>query len=120
MGVIMQTFYWDCPNDIAQPFGWWKFIESKLNTLHAAGFTALWLPPISKAANQQSMGYDPFDYYDLGEVNQKGGVPTWYGKKADLLSMINKAHSYNLSVYADLVLNHNSGGELEVFSPKPI
>jgi len=31
MGVIMQTFYWDCPNDIAQPFGWWKFIESKLN-----------------------------------------------------------------------------------------
>jgi alpha-amylase len=25
------------------------------------------------------MGYDPYDYYDLGEFDQKGGAPTWFG-----------------------------------------
>lgn len=38
--------------------------------MKGAGFTALWLPPASKAANigGQSMGYDPYDYYDLGDI----------------------------------------------------
>jgi len=109
----MQTFYWDCPNDLEQPFGWWSFIKSKVTELRQAGFTAFWLPPLNKAAEQQSMGYDPFDYYDLGDIDQKGGVPTWFGSKADLLALIEEAHQNNIDLYADLVFNHNSGGELE-------
>lgn len=114
MGVIMQAFYWDCPNDIAQPFGWWSFVKSKISSLSVAGFTAIWLPPFNKAAEQRSMGYDPFDYYDLGDINQKGGVPTWFGVKEDLVALINEAHNNNIDIYADLVINHNSGGDLQV------
>jgi 1,4-alpha-glucan branching enzyme len=29
------------------------------------------------------------------------------------LSLISKAHSENIQVYADIVLNHNSGGQLK-------
>ena len=42
------------------------------------------------------MGYDPHAYYDLGEFDQKGGVPTWFGSKADLLDLIESAHAAGL------------------------
>ena len=44
--------------------------------------------PIHKAANLfgPSMGYDPYDYYDLGEFDQKGGIPTWFGTRKELES----------------------------------
>jgi len=82
-----------------------------------AGFTALWLPPANKAADQRSMGYDPYDYYDLGEFDQKGGVPTWFGTKDDLLDLIKSAHSHGINVYADLVINHNSGADSQELNP---
>jgi hypothetical protein len=33
--------------------------------------------------------------------------------KTELVNLITKAHSENIQVYADIVLNHNSGGQLE-------
>jgi alpha-amylase len=63
------------------------------------------------------MGYDPYDYYDLGEFDQKGGVPTWFGSKAELLDVIKSAHTEGLQVYADVVFNHNSGGDGEEVNP---
>src|SRR5215475_5898532 len=76
MGVMLQAFYWDCPQAENREHQWWSFIKSKLPAIAQAGFTALWLPPANKAASWKSMGYDPYDYYDLGEFDQKGGVPT--------------------------------------------
>jgi alpha-amylase len=74
MGVIMQTFYWDCPKLDNREFEWWNHVKTKVPALKQAGFTALWLPPFSKGANigGMSMGYDPYDFYDLGDINQKG------------------------------------------------
>ena len=40
-----------------------------------------------------SMGYDPYDYYDLGEIDQKGSVPTWFGSRSQLEQLINEAHT---------------------------
>ena len=117
MGVMFQAFYWDCPSEEACEYRWWTHINSKLPELARAGFTALWLPPANKAADQRSMGYDPYDYYDLGEFDQKGGVPTWYGTKAELLELIGSAHALGLQVYADLVLNHNSGADSQEINP---
>jgi len=78
MGVIMQTFYWDCPKLETKEYAWWNYIKSKVLSLSTVGFTALWLPPANKAANINgaSMGYDPYDYYDLGDIDQKGSVKT--------------------------------------------
>jgi hypothetical protein len=102
MGVMLQTFYWDCPAAEGREGSWWSYLNSRLPEIARAGFTALWLPPASKAAEWNSMGYDPYDYYDLGEFDQKGAKPTWFGAKADLLALIQSAHELNLQVYADL------------------
>jgi alpha-amylase len=113
MGVMLQAFYWDCPVSEGREHQWWAFVESRLPAIARAGFTALWLPPANKAADWRSMGYDPYDYYDLGEYNQKGGVPTWFGTRSELVELIGSAHARGLQVYADLVINHNSGADAQ-------
>jgi alpha-amylase len=115
MGVIMQAFYWDCPKLEDKEFKWWPFLRDHVKTLSEAGFTALWLPPACKAANMggMSMGYDPYDYYDLGDVNQKNSVETWFGSRQALEELIKEAHKFNMQVYADMVLNHTNGADEE-------
>lgn len=110
MGVMLQAFYWDCPVSESCEHQWWVEIKKRIPALQQAGFTALWLPPVSKAASWKSMGYDPYDYYDLGEFDQKGGVPTWFGSKDELLDLVRTLHAHGMQVYADVVFNHNSGG----------
>jgi len=117
MGVMFQAFYWDCPKEEDCEHKWWTYVKSKLPELAKAGFTALWLPPANKAAYWKSMGYDPYDFYDLGEFDQHGGVPTWFGTKAELVDMIKSAHTHKLQVYADLVFNHNSGADSQEKNP---
>ncbi len=119
MGVIMQAFYWDCPKLENQQFEWWNFLKGKLKSLSEAGFTALWLPPACKAANLggMSMGYDPYDYYDLGEIDQKNSVPTWFGTKLQLQELITEAHLNNMQLYADIVLNHTNGADEQEVNP---
>lgn len=111
MGVMMQAFYWNAPSVERQEAKWWDALEAHVPQLAATGFTSLWLPPSSKAANWASMGYDPYDYFDLGEFNQRGRIETFWGSKASLQSLIKRAHSAGLQVYADMVLNHNSGAD---------
>jgi len=117
MGVMMQAFFWDCPRIAGREHGWWGLVEERLPDLARAGFTALWLPPPSKAASWTSMGYDPYDFYDLGEFDQKGGVPTWFGTRAELQSLIRAAHAAGMQVYADMVFNHNSGADGQEVNP---
>ena len=119
MGVMLQAFYWDCPRDSGKEFQWWSTIRAELPALAKVGFSALWLPPVHKAANLggPSMGYDPYDYYDLGEFDQKGGVPTWFGTRQDLLGLIDDAHRLKMGVVADLVINHNSGADSQEVNP---
>jgi len=118
MGVMLQAFYWDCPAIENLEHKWWIEITNRIPALQKAGFTALWLPPANKAASWKSMGYDPYDYYDLGDLDQKGGNRTWFGSRSELVDLIKTAHRHGMQVYADLVINHNSGGDAE--EPNPI
>lgn len=106
----MQAFYWD-----VEPRGeWWKSIEPKLTTWKALGVDKIWLPPATKGMSGSfSMGYDPFDYFDFGEFDQMGTIKTRFGSRAELEQLIAKAHSLEIDIVADVVLNHNSGGQLE-------
>lgn len=119
MSVLMQAFYWYCPRDDGKEYQWWNHVRDQVPALARAGFTSLWLPPIHKAANLHgpSMGYDPYDYYDIGEFDQKGSVPTWFGAKAELLELIGAAHSHGLTLLADVVMNHNAGGDAQELNP---
>ncbi len=110
--VMLQAFYWDVPQ-----YTWYNTINETLPEINASGFDSIWLPPPSKAqSGGNSMGYDPYDYYDLGEFNQKGSIATRFGVKSHLISLLNHSRSLGLSVIGDLVLNHNSGGNQE-FNP---
>jgi alpha-amylase len=117
MAVMMQAFYWDAPKIDGKEFEWWNFVGEKVEALSKSGFNALWLPPVSKAASNTSMGYDPYDYFDLGEFDQKGGKKTWFGSKSELKRLIAKAHKHEVGVYADMVINHNSGADGEEVNP---
>lgn len=117
MGVLLQAFYWDCPSAEGQEGTWWRTIDRELATLRTDGFTALWLPPASKASKWNSMGYDVYDYFDLGDYPQKGRTETWFGPKQDLINLIQKAHANSIQVYADVVLNHNYGGDGQEENP---
>ena len=109
-GVMMQAFYWNVPAGGT----WWNTISGKAATWSQVGIDAVWLPPVSKAlAGASSMGYDPFDYYDLGQYAQKGSTETRFGSKTELEQFIATAHRNQLSVIADIVINHNSGGDAE-------
>ncbi|MBL4605717.1 MAG: alpha-amylase [Flavobacteriaceae bacterium] len=109
-GVMMQAFYWDVPAG----GNWWNTIEGKVQDWSNAGIDAIWLPPASKAQNGPfSMGYDPFDYFDFGQYNQMGTTETRFGSLTELQNLIGSAHNAQLSVIADIVINHNSGGASE-------
>lgn len=88
----------------------WKEIEQRIPEIAEAGYTSLWLPPPQKGASGGfSVGYDPFDRFDLGDRNQSGSTATRYGSKSDLLRMIETAHRFGLRVYFDNVMAHNGG-----------
>lgn len=105
-GVIIQYFHWYHSGDL------WNEFADKAQFLKDLGFTAAWLPPATKCnLGKEGRGYDIYDLYDLGEFDQKGGIPTKYGTKDEYLNAINKAHEAGISVYADIVLNHRMGGD---------
>jgi len=112
-GVMMQGFYWD----VEPRHEWWEELTTKVEGWADAGVNRVWLPPASKGqSGGYSMGYDPSDYFDLGEYDQHSTVETRFGSRAELDALIETAHANGLEVIADIVLNHNSGGGLE-FNP---
>ena len=112
--VIMQGFYWNThPGDISTNQGvWWDTLATVATLLKNAGFQTVWVPPPSKGfAGNQDMGYGIYDYFDLGEFNQKGTVRTRHGNKNQLMNMISTLHAAGLKIMVDVVLNHRGGGD---------
>ena len=88
----------------------WQEIEQRIPEVAEAGYTSLWLPPPFKGASgTYSVGFDTFDRFDLGDIDQSGTIRTKYGTKADLLSLIRVAHRFGIKVYFDNVMAHNGG-----------
>lgn len=117
MAVMMQAFYWDAPVKEDKRGEWWNYLREKVPQLASSGFSSLWLPPISKAADPNSNGYDPYDYFDLGDIDQKGSVKTLYGNRAELENLIHALHENGMSAIGDMVINHNSGADEEETNP---
>lgn len=111
-GLMLQGFEWYLPEDGKH----FVRLMKQLEYLKEKGFTAIWLPPVTKGTGSNDVGYGVYDLYDLGEFDQKGTVRTKYGTKEELLNLINKAHELGIQIYADFVLNHKAGAdETEVF-----
>ena len=84
----------------------WNEIAMKMPELAEAGYDSIWIPPPTKAGGGLSVGYDLFDPFDLGNIDQRGSVSTRYGSEADLLNMIAIAHRFGIRIYIDNVMNH--------------
>lgn len=86
----------------------WLEIAQKMPEVVEAGYTALWLPPPTKASGGLSVGYDLWDPFDLGSVDQRNTVRTRYGTEAELLFLIETAHRFGVRVYFDNIMNHRA------------
>ncbi len=86
----------------------WREITRKIPELAEAGYESMWVPPPTKGSGGLSVGYDCWDRFDLGSINQRGSVSTRYGTQADLINMVKVAHRFGIRVYFDNVMNHNA------------
>lgn len=107
---MLQGWYWNYPGT-ADGHVWADTLNAKAQALANAGFTYVWLPPLSRASfGQTSNGYDPKDLFDLGEF---GGGPTRFGTRTDLNDLIATFNTYGLKAVADMIYNHRDGGKAE-------
>lgn len=111
--VVVQAFWWDYWNNNFR-FKWADYLTELAPRLKALGVDAIWIPPNLKNDGPGSVGYSPFDHYDLGDKNQKGEtlsdtVRTRSGTKDELLRMIAVMHANGIEVIQDIVLNHQAG-----------
>jgi alpha-amylase len=109
-GVMMQYFHW-----YNEPDGsLWNQLAENAEQLANLGISAVWLPPAYKGTGGgYDVGYGVYDIFDLGEFDQKGSVRTKYGTKEEYLNAIKVAKQAGISTYADVVLNHKLGADLE-------
>lgn len=115
--VILQAFWWDAWHE-KYPYDWYTYLAKLSPRLRMMGLDGIWIPPPAKGdAGENSMGYDIFDPYDLGDKYQKGRTGTRFGTKDGLLRLIAVAHANGLEVYLDIVLNHASGGQEDPRAP---
>jgi hypothetical protein len=78
------------------------FLAQQALALRRAGFTAIQLPPTSKAQGGDGAGcdgYGLFDPCDLGNKNQQGSLPTRYGSKDALTRFVAVAHACGLRAF---------------------
>lgn len=116
-GVMLQAFHWDLPADGK----FYRNLAKKAESLGKTGITAVWMPPAAKGTSGMDVGYGSYDYWDLGEFDQKGTVRTKYGTKEELLACIEALHKAGICVYADMVFNHKGGAdESEVFKARMV
>ncbi|HVU58098.1 MAG TPA: alpha-amylase domain-containing protein [Puia sp.] len=105
--VVMEGFWWDYWNNNF-PNGWSNYLTELAPRLRGLGIDAVWVPPCIKNAGTNSVGYAPFDQYDLGDKWQKASLRTRLGTKDELLRMVGVVHANGMDVIQDAVLNHCS------------
>jgi Alpha amylase, catalytic domain len=106
---MLQGWYWDFPK---AGFGnlWADTLTSRAQNISDAGFTQVWLPPLSLGLGGGfSVGYDIKDLYNLGSPS----VRTGFGYRTKVLQTIAEFNKFNILPIADLVYNHRAGGLFE-------
>ena len=103
--LVLQAYWWDYWNT-NYPNGWANYLTELAPRLADMGIDAIWIPPTIKNSGTNSVGYSPFDHYDLGDKFQKNSIKTRMGDKDELLRMVAVMHANGIDVIQDLVINH--------------
>jgi alpha-amylase len=115
--VVLEAFWWNCWNG-NYPFDWYTYLAKLAPRLAAMGIDAIWTPPPCKDTDaHNNMGYTPYDYYDIGQKDQRGAIGTRFGTMDSFLRLVAVAHANGLEVYPDVVLDHCAGGDPDPSSP---
>ena len=106
--TMMQYFEWYLPSNQLL----WRRVAAQAKELAANVINMIWLPPAYKgAAGAESVGYDVYDTYDLGEFDQKDTIATKYGTKEEYIDAVRTLQANGIEVLADIVLNHMMGAD---------
>ena len=105
--TLMQYFEWYLPNDGQH----WNRLAADASHLADLGIKKIWMPPAFKGTSSNDVGYGIYDYFDLGEFDQKGTVRTKYGFKNDYLRAISVLKEHGIDPIADVVLNHKAAAD---------
>ncbi len=106
--TLLQFFHWYYPTGGKL----WLEVAERAAALAELGMTAVWLPPVYKGqGGADSVGYDVYDLFDLGEFDQKGTVATKYGDKQQLQNAVQILASHGIGTLLDTVLNHKMGAD---------
>ncbi len=89
--------------------GSYSTIEKRTSDIFDAGYGALWLPPPGRAdSGNFSVGYDPYDRFDLGGPDR----PTLYGTRTGISTLAKGLDNAGISLHVDTVLNHAGFSDL--------
>lgn len=106
---MLQGWFWDFPKTYQGAY-WADTINLKAKELKSAGFTDVWLPPLSLAnTGAYSNGYDIRDLFNLGSTAYKTG----FGTRTKVDALVANFNANGLRVMSDMVYNHRDGGALE-------
>ena len=98
---ILQGWYWDYPKTYQGAY-WADSLNLKAPELSRAGFTDVWLPPLSMTTTAgYSNGYDTRDLFNLGSPAYKTG----FGTRAKVDALVNNFNANGLRVMSDMVSN---------------
>lgn len=78
-------------------------IERRAPDVFQSGYGAVWLPPPGRAdSGNQSVGYDPYDRFDLGSPDRS----TLYGTETGLKQVADTMDRASVALQIDAVINH--------------
>lgn len=90
-----------------------KGIQGQLDYLKGLGITTIWVGPIFK----QRVRLDSFHGYGVQDFLE---VDPRFGTRADLIDLINAAHSKQLKIILDIIINHSGDNWGYVRPQKPL
>lgn len=77
-----------------------KGLESKIGYLQRLGVTTLWISPVFKQVESDKHSYHGYGIQNFLDVDPH------FGTRQDLIDLVNTAHSHNIYVILDIILNH--------------
>src|SRR5262249_54152763 len=93
----------------------WTTIENRMADIFNVGYGRLWLPPPERAdSGNQSVGYDVYDRFDLGQPRKE----TLYGTESSLKTPVSASNAAGVLVNADFIPNHDGFSNLGTIDTK--
>ena len=109
--VMLQGYQWNVPTNPTLKGVWYDRLRGQADSNEFSRFSMMWMPPPQKCdSGAGSVGYDPFDYYDLGTYSEKFTTETRYGSESELQACMSALRAKGINPIVDLVFNHNVGG----------